>query len=228
MHASIVWKLFFEEHLILDTKTTVRLQKPHCKNFWWKHINKSCKSCLGNKKQKAMFLVMSWSDVHFGFDHQLFACPIGSANKIARPKSRTCTKKFSHPLLQFVFSESLFIQSFYMLGCLKSLIILLNFKSKFTTHCISFVISIRPKTTWMKSTRKFPNDGLTIENICRSKQISVCLFIVKGAITNTKCFAKLKEKNMGAGVYFRVKLRAAVYWVIKIFSLQKQSMVYSS
>ena len=57
------WKLFFEKkHLILDVKTTFRLQKTHCENVWWKHIkNESCKYYLGNKEQKGMFLVVSWS-----------------------------------------------------------------------------------------------------------------------------------------------------------------------
>ena len=41
----------------MDVKTTFRPQKPHCKNFWWKHIkNGSCKCYLGNKKQKTTFL----------------------------------------------------------------------------------------------------------------------------------------------------------------------------
>ena len=68
--AFVFWKLPFEEHLILDVKTTSRLQKPHCENFWWKHIkNESLKFHLGNKEQKAIFLVVSRSDVHFGFEH---------------------------------------------------------------------------------------------------------------------------------------------------------------
>ena len=36
--ASEVWKMFFEAYLILDIETTIRLQKPHCKNFWLKRI----------------------------------------------------------------------------------------------------------------------------------------------------------------------------------------------
>ena len=59
-------------HLILDVKTTFRLQKSHWVNVCWKHIkNESCKRYLGNKKQKAMFVV------HFGFEGAIyFACPI--------------------------------------------------------------------------------------------------------------------------------------------------------
>ena len=30
-----LWKFFFQEHLILDNKTTSGLQKPHCENIWW-------------------------------------------------------------------------------------------------------------------------------------------------------------------------------------------------
>ena len=53
---------------LLEVKATFRLQKPHCKNFWWKHIkNVSTKCYLGNKEQKAVFLVVPRSDVHFDF-----------------------------------------------------------------------------------------------------------------------------------------------------------------
>ena len=48
-----VWiiKIVFQKHLILDVKTTFRLQKPHCKHFWWKDIkNESCKCYLGKKR----------------------------------------------------------------------------------------------------------------------------------------------------------------------------------
>ena len=84
-----LWKLFFQEHLILDVKTTFRLQRPHCENFCWKHIkNESCKYYLGNKEQKAMFLVVSLSYVHFGFDQP---------SKIAHPKNRVPGKKFVQP-----------------------------------------------------------------------------------------------------------------------------------
>ena len=62
-----VRKLFFEKHLILDIQTTFRVQKFYCKNFRWKYIkNERCKSHLGNKEQKAIFLVVSRSDVYFG------------------------------------------------------------------------------------------------------------------------------------------------------------------
>ena len=68
----------FEEHLILKVKTTFRLQKPRCEDFWWKHIkNESCKCYLGNKGQKAMFLAVPRSDEHVGFERPFFARPMG-------------------------------------------------------------------------------------------------------------------------------------------------------
>ena len=72
----IYWKLVFEGHPILDAKATFKLQKPHCKNFWWKHIkNESCKCYLGNKEQNSTLLVVSQSHVHFGFEHPFFHMP---------------------------------------------------------------------------------------------------------------------------------------------------------
>ena len=69
-------QLFFEEHLILEVKTTFRLQKYHFESIWQKHIkNESCRCYLGNNKQKAMFLVVSQSDAHFGFEHYFFCLP---------------------------------------------------------------------------------------------------------------------------------------------------------
>ena len=131
-----LWNTFFQEHLILDVKTTFRLKGLIAKTS---HIkNESCKCYLGNKEQKAMFLVVSRSDVHFGFDQPFFfACPIGRASKIARPKNRARRKKFVHPckrdayLLQFLchmnsdvkFSQMLFflihitVQKLYSTKC---------------------------------------------------------------------------------------------------------------
>ena len=37
--------------------------------------NESCKCYLGNKEQKAMFLVVSRSDVHFSFEYTFFYMP---------------------------------------------------------------------------------------------------------------------------------------------------------
>ena len=99
-----VWKLLFEAHLILDIKTTIRLQKPHCKGFWWEVIwNKSCKFLLEQKEQKAMFLVVSRSDVHFGFDHSFFVCPNERESKIARLERNLSTPAS-------VFKDSLFFR----------------------------------------------------------------------------------------------------------------------
>ena len=78
-----LWKLFFEAHLIIDAKTTFRIQKPHCVTFWWKHIkNESCKWYLDNKEQKAVFLVVSRTCI-LVLSTFFFACPIGHANEIA-------------------------------------------------------------------------------------------------------------------------------------------------
>ena len=60
-------------HLILDIQTKFRPQKPHGRNIWWTYVkNKIFKSYLGKKEQKLIFLVVSWSDVDFGFLRQFF------------------------------------------------------------------------------------------------------------------------------------------------------------
>ena len=43
-----------------------------------------------------MFLVLSQSGVHFGFDHSFFACPIRHANETARQRKWPLRKKFVH------------------------------------------------------------------------------------------------------------------------------------
>ena len=50
-----------------------RLQKPHSENFWT--LNEGCKCYLGNKEKKATLLVVSQSDVQFGFDDPFFCMP---------------------------------------------------------------------------------------------------------------------------------------------------------
>ena len=56
----LLLSVFFEAHLIIDVRITFKQQKSHWVNFWWKHIKKeSSKGYLGNKEQKAMFLVVS-------------------------------------------------------------------------------------------------------------------------------------------------------------------------
>ena len=48
---------------ISDIQTTFRLKKSYYKNCQWKYIKTENNKCyLDNKKQKAMFLVVSWSD----------------------------------------------------------------------------------------------------------------------------------------------------------------------
>ena len=47
-----LWKLLFEKHLILDVETTLRLQKPHCENFWTLRTKViSAIEVIKNKKQ---------------------------------------------------------------------------------------------------------------------------------------------------------------------------------
>ena len=53
---------------VLDIKTTLTQQKPHCKNYWWNYNkNESFKPYLGNKEQKWLFLVVFLSDVHINY-----------------------------------------------------------------------------------------------------------------------------------------------------------------
>ena len=93
-----LWKFFFQEHLILDIKTTFRLQKPHCKYFWWKHIkNENCKCYLGNKDQNAMLLVLSRSDVHFGFEHPFLCARSGAQIKLLARKIGRLERNLSSP-----------------------------------------------------------------------------------------------------------------------------------
>ena len=68
-----LWKMFFEEYLILHIKTTFRLQKLPCENFWWNHIRKESSKCyFGNEEHEVMFLVVPRSDVHFSFEQTFF------------------------------------------------------------------------------------------------------------------------------------------------------------
>ena len=46
-----------------------------------------------------MFLVVSRSNVHFGFDYPFFSWPIGHKSKIARPEISAPRKKFLHPCI---------------------------------------------------------------------------------------------------------------------------------
>ena len=74
--------MFFEAHLILNVKTTIRLQKPHFVNFWWKHIkNESFKWYLDNNEQKAGFLFVSRTCA-LVLGTRFFTYPIGRAVKL--------------------------------------------------------------------------------------------------------------------------------------------------
>ena len=96
-----LWKLFFKKYLILDVKTTFRLKKSHiAKNFWWKQVKNESRKCyLGNKEQKAIFLVVSRSDVHFSIEHTFFVCSFGCA--ILLVKIRHLEKNLSTPGCQW-------------------------------------------------------------------------------------------------------------------------------
>ena len=75
-------------HLILDVKTMFGLQNLIAKTSSGNTLKmKALSKCyLGNKEQREMFLVVSRSNVHFGFEHPFFASPIGRASRIARRK----------------------------------------------------------------------------------------------------------------------------------------------
>ena len=66
-------KMFFQEHVILDVKTISRLKSLRAKNFDENTLK--IKATI-TKEQKAIFIVLSRSDVHFGFQQQFFTCPI--------------------------------------------------------------------------------------------------------------------------------------------------------
>ena len=63
-----------------------------------------------------MFLVVSRSDVHFGFDHPFFACLIGHASKTARPEIWAPRTKFARPFRQKIFRD---IQDFSIFRLVK-------------------------------------------------------------------------------------------------------------
>ena len=82
--------MFFEKDLILDVKTTLRLQKSHCEKLF-DIKNKGCKCYLGNFGDKfGSFLVLSRSDVEFGSEHPFFCVPekLGALEEISPPLVR--------------------------------------------------------------------------------------------------------------------------------------------
>ena len=72
------------------------------------HLKWKLQACLGDKKQKSMFLVVSRLDVHFDFEHPRFACSDERASKVARPKSLTPRNKFAHPWYSIATENNIF------------------------------------------------------------------------------------------------------------------------
>ena len=66
------------ENYTLSRMTFITL---HSEN---KSLIESFKSCLGHKEQNAMVLVVSRSDLHFGFEHPFFPLLIGRTSNITR------------------------------------------------------------------------------------------------------------------------------------------------
>ena len=116
----------FKQHL----GSCLKLQKPHCKKFWWTYNkNESCRSYLGNKKQKLMFTVVSRSDGHFGFECPSFVCPIVRASKTAFPKNWTWWIQFVQACVTSRFA--IYVQIFLtVLHCLLYYCILLLCKGR--------------------------------------------------------------------------------------------------
>ena len=66
----VLWKLLFDKHLILDVK-----QHSGYKKFIAKLLDiksEGYRRYLVSEDQKSMFLVVTWLDVQFGFEHPLF------------------------------------------------------------------------------------------------------------------------------------------------------------
>ena len=61
----------FEKHLTLDVKKNTQATKALLQKLL-DIKSEVCKRYLGNKEQKAMFLVASQSDVQVGFEHPFF------------------------------------------------------------------------------------------------------------------------------------------------------------
>ena len=88
---------------ISDIQTTFRLKMSCYKNCQWKYIKTENNKCyLDNKKQEAMFLVVSWSDAHFGFGACILCA--GSAVQVKlRPKNWVRWSKFVQAYLKWLF-----------------------------------------------------------------------------------------------------------------------------
>lgn len=82
-----VWstKLFFEMHLIVDIQKIFSYLSETTKRLIVRAFdenNEIHKSYLRNKKHKVMFVVVSWSDMHFGFAHPFLRVQVGAPKKL--------------------------------------------------------------------------------------------------------------------------------------------------
>ena len=110
-----------------NIQTTFRLKRPYCENFWWKHIkNESCKYYLGNKEPKAMFLILSGSDVHFGFEHPFLRAL--SLRKIGRLERNLSTPAHSS-MFRYIFSFFYFNLTYNSTNFLKGICFLTTMTS---------------------------------------------------------------------------------------------------
>ena len=50
------------------------------------HLKWKLQACLGNEKQKSMFLVVSWLNVHFGFEHPILHVRAGAQVRLRARK----------------------------------------------------------------------------------------------------------------------------------------------
>ena len=75
------------------------------------HIkNESCKCYLDNKEQKAIFLVVSWSDMHVGFEEPFFVCLMNTQVKLRAQKIEGIDRNFSTTDIgQYVYCNCLFL-----------------------------------------------------------------------------------------------------------------------
>ena len=76
---SIFWEVYYLGHSNKHSGSCLKLQKIHCKGFWWEHIkNENHKSYSRNKKQRLNFLVVSRSGAVW-FCLPLFSHPLSDA-----------------------------------------------------------------------------------------------------------------------------------------------------
>ena len=63
------------------------------------------KFLLSNKEKKPMFLIVFWSDMHFGFVDLFFGCPIWRACKIACPENGGGETNLSSPNIKIPYRQ---------------------------------------------------------------------------------------------------------------------------